>query len=242
MALVLRRVDYSETSQVVTLFTHARGKVSAIAKGARRAKSRFFGPLDSATLHEVVVYPRGEGLSILAESHLVERFAGLREHIETIQLAQLVLELLMVLTQENDPEPGLFQLARNVLHEARDPRRAQLEGLAFMLGALAETGFAPVVERCVVCSRGSPTGKRLAFDCRGGGVLCADCAADSPGAIAISGAAAALMRRVAQASRAALGRIRAGRGDVGEALEALGAHVRHFSGRELRTLGVLVKG
>ena len=80
---MLRRVDYGETSHVLSLFGALGGKVSVIAKGARRPKTKFVGPLDVATLHEVVYFPRERGLSVLAESHLVDRFAPLHAHLRT---------------------------------------------------------------------------------------------------------------------------------------------------------------
>ena len=239
---MLRRVDYSETSQVVTLFTAVRGKIGAIAKGARRSKTKFFGPLDAATMHDVVLFARAQGLWVLAESHLVERFPALRRNLETIYVAHLVIELLDMLTEENDPSPALFELAVDVLGETRDPAKASLYALKFIAGALARTGFAPVLDRCVGCAREAPSGRRLAFDVVEGGLLCATCARNAPQAAHTSGAAVALIRYVTRAGPGALKRLKPAKRDVDKALGTLGAHTERAAGRRLKTLPLVVKG
>ena len=76
LALVLRTVDVFETSLVVTLFTRELGKVSALAKGARRLKSPFQGGLDLLGVSDIVLlHKASEALDLLTEAAPVERFA-----------------------------------------------------------------------------------------------------------------------------------------------------------------------
>ncbi|MFM7928683.1 MAG: DNA repair protein RecO, partial [Pirellula sp.] len=74
-AIVLKTVEWSETSLVVTLFTRDFGKISAIAKGARRLKSPFESALDLLSLSSVVFLKKsGESLDLLTEAKLLRRF------------------------------------------------------------------------------------------------------------------------------------------------------------------------
>lgn len=79
-ALCLRKVDFSETSQILTLLTDKLGIVGAIAKGAKREKSSIGGPLDLMCLYNVVLYDRSKRgtLSILAQAELQDFFPAAR--------------------------------------------------------------------------------------------------------------------------------------------------------------------
>ncbi|MGO9110195.1 MAG: DNA repair protein RecO, partial [Thermoguttaceae bacterium] len=74
-ALVLRTIDFSETSLVVWLFTREFGKIGALAKGARRLKNPFESALDVLTLCRIVfLHKSSEALDLVTEARLVRRF------------------------------------------------------------------------------------------------------------------------------------------------------------------------
>ena len=75
LALVLRSVNYSESSTVTTLYTQAHGKITGLAKGSRRLKSSFEAALDLLTLCRVVfIRKSSEQLDLLTEAKFVNRF------------------------------------------------------------------------------------------------------------------------------------------------------------------------
>ena len=96
-AVVLTRLDYSETSQVIVLLTRAHGKVRAIAKGIKRGtKKRFAAGIDLLDVGQVVVssrYERGPGLATVTEWKQTRSLSGLREKLFRIQGAQYVAEI-----------------------------------------------------------------------------------------------------------------------------------------------------
>ncbi len=111
-AIVLRRLDYSETSQILVLFTREHGQVRAIAKGIKRStRSRFAVGIDLLDVGQVVGSARADrpqNLAILTEWKQVDAFVGLRERLERLHTAQYAAEITAELTTDQDPHPALF--------------------------------------------------------------------------------------------------------------------------------------
>ncbi len=111
-AIVLRRLDYSETSQILALFTREHGQVRVIAKGIKRGtRSRFAVGIDLLELGHVVWSARADraqNLAILTEWKQVNAFVGLRERLERLYAAQYAAEVTAELTVEHDAHPRLF--------------------------------------------------------------------------------------------------------------------------------------
>jgi len=112
LAIVLKVVDFSETSAVISLLTRSAGKISGLAKGARRPKSAFFGAIDTLSLSQIQFIPRREGtLDLLTEAKLVRRFRPCQWSLARLYAGYYVAELLYDLTEPHQPLPELFQLA-----------------------------------------------------------------------------------------------------------------------------------
>ena len=111
-AIVLRRLDYSETSQILALFTREHGQVRVIAKGIKRStRLRFAVGIDLLELGHVVWSARADrpqNLGILTEWKQVNAFVGLRERLERLHAAQYAAEITAELTTDQDPHPTLF--------------------------------------------------------------------------------------------------------------------------------------
>src|SRR3979411_1329958 len=108
-ALVLRTVDWSETSRIATLWTREFGKVRVLAKGARRLKSNFETALDLLTLCSIIFLRKSSGgLDLLTEAQVVQRFPRLRTDLSALYAAYYIAELLSDWTEDYDPHPRLF--------------------------------------------------------------------------------------------------------------------------------------
>src|SRR5580698_2063003 len=115
-ALILRLVDFSETSSVVTLFTREFGKVQALAKGGRRPKGPFESSLDLLALCRIVFLRKSSGaLDLLTEAKLERRFRTPSRDLSCLYAGYYVAELLSELTDDYDPNPALFDLAEEIL-------------------------------------------------------------------------------------------------------------------------------
>ncbi len=188
-AVVLRLSDYSETSQIVTLFTDKSGLVRLIAKGSRRGtRQRFAAGLDLLEYGEVSYAPaRGEaGLGTLTEWVQRDAFTGLRAELVRQYGGLYAVELVSKLTEEYDPHPGLLEALLEALRrlaggqdDARpgsdtptDPIAAVVRFQGVLLKAI---GYAPILRRCVGCGKPRVRGTRAYFSSSAGGLICRDC-------------------------------------------------------------------
>jgi len=151
-AVVLRSLDYGETSQIVTLLTPERGKVGVIAKGARRTKSAFGATLQPMAYTQVVYYYKPtRDLQILSESGHVESFHRLRRSLRTITIGLRIVELVDALTEEEDPQPDVFALTVRALRRLdRTEARAANLWPYVQLRLAALLGIAPSIDRANV--------------------------------------------------------------------------------------------
>jgi DNA repair protein RecO (recombination protein O) len=184
-AIVLRAVPWSETSLVVTLWTKDFGKVSAIAKGARRIRSPFESALDLLAHSSVVfIVKSGDVLDLLTEAKLIRRFRSGQQQLLNLYAGFYVAELLLRLTEENFAIPELFCYARNTL-ESLDTRDDVGElVLRFELHMLRLLGHAPLLDACAGCGdvlstsdNRRPSSRTISFGIEAGGLLCDRCLA-----------------------------------------------------------------
>jgi DNA repair protein RecO (recombination protein O) len=180
-AIVLRTVDFSETSLVVTLFTREFGKIGALAKGARRLKNPFESALDVLCLCRIVfLHKSSEALDLVTEAKLLRRFRPAGRSLAGLYAAYYVAELLGELTDQNDPHPELFDLAEETLKALAAGDAIARRLVRFELGALGQVGQMPSLERCAECGAAVPAQGRVAFGALHGGVLCTACRAGKP--------------------------------------------------------------
>lgn len=148
-AVVLRSLDYGETSQIVTLFTRKKGKIGVMAKGARRPKSSFGATLQPMAYTQVVFYYKPtRTLQTLSESSHVQSFHRLRRDLTSITVGLRIVELVDALMEEEDSLPDVFGLLVRALHRLNrgEPRATNL--WAYVQLRLARIlGVAPAVER-----------------------------------------------------------------------------------------------
>lgn len=176
-AVCLLRRNYSETSQIITLFGREHGKIRALAKGSRRAKSGFSGGVDLLTAGEVMFSPpRNESsLGLLTEFELNDAFSHLRRNLTAQYAALAGAEQLAALTEDLDPHPQLFQALSEFLKELSQPDNALIALVRFELALLTEVGLGPVWQKCCLCSGNPAIGGQIFFSSREGGVVCRDC-------------------------------------------------------------------
>jgi DNA repair protein RecO (recombination protein O) len=187
-ALIIDKSNYSETSQIVTCFTRNFGKVRLLAKGAKRPRNDFEGPLDLLQYRKITYIDKtnsrpgyGSGLSLLIDSKIQDGFPALRENLNRFYQATYVAEFMDELTPECEKHPELFELALNMLKELTMHDATQTNTLllfSFESQAIKHLGYMPHTKACAQCSgKVTPgTNKTVLFSNQAGGVLCRNCA------------------------------------------------------------------
>lgn len=176
-ALVLRTFDHGESDRLVHLYTEKLGRVSAIAKGARRSQRRFPGTLEIFSKLEVqIVDPPRAQLMRLEGAVLVEPGEPLVQHLGRFAIASQLLEMLDRLTGEREANPELFHFSAGVLTVLCAERPDRLLALLVQLKTLARLGYRPQLVACAGCGQPVSGRDRVAFDVAHGGATCPDCA------------------------------------------------------------------
>jgi DNA repair protein RecO (recombination protein O) len=181
-AVVLRSIRYGEADRILHVYTPHRGRVSAIAKGVRRARSRFGGRLEPffrlrMELHE----GRGELLTVTG-AHTVAAYPRLREHARALDAAARACDAVGRLFETPEPHPGVFNLLcrKLALLDERavggDRSAGRAGALQFRLKLLLAAGLAPQLGSCASC--GEPE-HLVGFSGAAGGVVCGACEAGS---------------------------------------------------------------
>ncbi|HYE97135.1 MAG TPA: DNA repair protein RecO [Rubricoccaceae bacterium] len=159
-AVVLRALDYSETSRIVTLLTRKHGIVSALARGARRPTSRFGSTLQPMACVEVVYYHKeGRSLQTLKEAAHLRRFDRLTGDLDRVTRGLRMVELTRALLSEGEAHPPVFLLLVQAL-TALDAAEARAENVLpwFQLRLAYLLGFAPDVRKEDVLDLGEDGG------------------------------------------------------------------------------------
>ena len=204
LAICIRAIDYSETSQIVSFFTRAAGKIDAIAKGSKRPKSPFDGPIEVLSHGNIVfVDSGGEKLATLTEFQQQPALINLRNNLFVLYACLFAAELMNNLTHDYDPHPELFdgflEFLQNVneQHSTSDQQRDILALLIlFQLTLLREIGIQPILNHCVNCKtihESQAESHELYFSNSANGLICRDCESSFPDKIRLTKAASACL-------------------------------------------------
>ncbi len=237
----LRKVDYSETSQILQLFSREHGLVRVIAKGAHRrtkaGSSKFDGGLDLLDVGDAVfIYDASKELQTLTEWHLNDGHPQLRSNLRGLHLAMYVGELCSGLFEEHDPHQSLFD---RLLVGIADMGTARQEEafLALELDLLRESGYLPELSVCVECGRNGVDRDTAYTSASRGGVVCRNCEGITPDRVSLDGRLLRLAQSILRLPRTngtALRLPRLTRHQTDPLNRVFAEHVEHTMGKRLR--------
>jgi len=115
-ALVLKTIPFQETSSIVKLFTKEQGKISVIAKGARRLKSTLRGYLEPLNYIEAIYYYKiTRDIQTLSKVDLLQSFFSNTRDIECTLYGTAVLEVIDKVVRDHQHDDEIFNLAVQIL-------------------------------------------------------------------------------------------------------------------------------
>lgn len=200
-ALVLRARDFAEADRLVTLLSPQRGKVSALAKGARRPRSKLAAAVQPFCLCTAQLAV-GRNLDIITQCQIIHPFYSLHEDLTRLTYASYLAELVDAFVEPAGGSREIFDLLLAALRRLERGNDPQLLARAFELRLLAALGYAPQLGECVGCARALPTGPAR-FSPAAGGTVCDSCSG-AAGGIRLSAPALAALRRFSRGGEQAL--------------------------------------
>lgn len=180
-AIVLRSMRFGEADRIIHAYTPNRGRISAIAKGVRRSRSRFGGRLEPFTHVALVLHEGRSDLLTVTGADTIAPFRALRTDAAALDAAARACDAVARLFDTTEGNPPVFHLLTNeltLLDRGVDPatgsatHATRANQLAFRLKLLLVAGFAPALGACAAC--GSPE-HLVAFSGAAGGVVCDAC-------------------------------------------------------------------
>jgi DNA repair protein RecO (recombination protein O) len=242
-AILIRRRDYGDYDLIVTFFTLSRGKVSLIAKSAKKSVRRFAGVLELFSELDIAgAVGRRSGLPVLQEAALKEPFARIRAIPTRIAYASYWAELIHAWMEDHVAQAELYHLLRHGLRELdRGVTPEAVLSILFQMRLLRLSGHSPNLELCGVCRKAvdAMPADVLGVDIAQGGIACLACMRHSEDGPYLSKGTIKQMQWIAKGDLARAARIRFTPAAMVEALGFLERFVPYHLGRQPRSLHVL---
>ena len=189
-AILLRRMDYGDFDLILTFYTLKNGKLSLIAKSAKKSIKRFAGILELFSMLDVVAsHGRGKGLPVLQEAVLKQPFEGIRADFKKTAYASYWAELIYNWMEGNYQQVALFNLLEHVLSELDSGKAAAAElNILFQMRFLSLSGHRPHMTACSLCQRDLEKIEqtKIILDLKTGGIVCGNCRGRSASRIVLS--------------------------------------------------------
>lgn len=180
---ILKNTKYGETDSILTIFTRKLGKVSAIAKGARKSKSGLLAGIQPFCYSEFVLY-KGRNLYTVSQCDPKEIFYPLREDLIKLSYAAYLMELVEAVITEGQTNNRLFNLLGKTLYIfKKEDVEINTIVRAFEIKIMNYSGFKPHFSSCINCNTKQTSSWK--FSSKEGGLLCSSCFSTDPFAMKI---------------------------------------------------------
>lgn len=143
--LVIKKKVYGESDYILTIFTREAGKISGIAKNAKKSKKRFGGRLEPFLLLRIFARSKNTGLMNITDVELIKAYKNIYDDIDAFLVSSFVLEHLDILAPEKEPIQPLFDLTLKTLEELNKKKTVLPALLEFQIEALTICGYEPAV-------------------------------------------------------------------------------------------------
>ncbi len=175
-AIVLRKINYGDTSKIAQFYTEEFGKLSAIIKGARSPKSKIGMIIDTFNLLQIVLYRKEtRDVQLVSDADLLQHFSNIKEDFERLKFASAVIELLLNLTIEHDHNLRLFNGSVRILELLNDKEKNPKFYFAkYFLFFIKEIGYEFPTTHCSICKKELTSSSHVSYNYENG-ILCDEC-------------------------------------------------------------------
>jgi DNA repair protein RecO (recombination protein O) len=242
-AILLRRLDYGDFDVIITFFTLEKGKVSVIAKSAKKSTKRFGGVLELFSELQVLAgSSRGKGLPVLQEAVLKQPFSSIRADYKKTAYASYWSELIYNWIEENFKQVALYYLLEHVLYELDAGKtEPSILNILFQMRFLGLSGHRPNFNHCGLCQKDLANIKddRIAVNLQRGGIVCGQCSSGVSSRISLGIGTIRQLLWVESGKLAKAARIRFSASGLADSTNFLEEFVCYHLGKEPRSLKFL---
>ena len=236
-AIVIRRTDLAEKDRILTLFSKESGRISAVAKGARRPGSRLGGASEPFTYSKMLI-STGRDLDIIAQAEIIESFPNVKQNIDAVSYGIYMLELIGNFIDSEQANAQLFDnllSAMYILESGTDPK---LTTRYFELNMLDVLGYKPHFDVCLRCA--GPIGiEKAVFSPSMGGMICKECGMPPNDAIWVSGAITSYFKALEETQPHKIKDLHFPKGAMQDLEKTLKWHIKYRLERKLKSSDVI---
>ncbi len=173
-AVVLKRLDFRETSRIVTFFTKDYGKLKGLLKGVRQDHKKFGSSVDHFSRNDIVYYPsRQSEIHLVSHCDLLTGFPGIRTDIKKMMAAEYALELVDAILPLQEENRTIYELLVDYLSSLETVKDFLKLLCFFQIKILLHSGFRPHLDSCLRCDQ--EIHGKARFSLQSGGLICLRC-------------------------------------------------------------------
>ena len=174
-AIVIKSINWSDSSRIITLFTREKGRVDVVAKGSRKIKSKFHGLLETMNLVDTVIYFSSKReLQTLGEVSIENSFQSIRSDLTKTGSAFSILELVHLYFHQGAGDQIFFDFLKEILISVNKSDDPEIVLWYFMLKLSSYLGFKPEFKLCRICEKNVQQ-EVVEFNLAEGSVVCENC-------------------------------------------------------------------
>ena len=175
-AIVLDCRDHGESDKIITFFCQHLGRLTGIAKGAKRSKKRFVNKLEIFSALKVVhTLPQNGRLAFISEAELADGFMTLRTDITRYITASVIREMVLLATKELEGDDSLYPLLSWSLYQLNNEKNTTPALIFFLIRFFTIIGYSPNLSTCIDCDCSLDQSDYFSFHIQNGGILCHRC-------------------------------------------------------------------
>ncbi len=242
-AVLIRRIPHGDYDVIATFLTEKKGKITVIAKNAKKSQKRFAGLLEPfSKLCVVFSFSKGRSLGILQEASLEAAFENIRGNVLKTAYASYWSEVIHLWCEEGKAQPELFELLVHCLSllDETDGSEAAAS-IVFQMRFLMLSGLTPHLSSCAACKKhlDAIVRQRLIFELAKGGLVCQGCSTVGGAGHVISKGLAKQLLWIQENELKKLRRLKFTHAVENEGLRVLEAFVPYHLGKEPKSLQFL---
>lgn len=176
VAIVLDCRDHGESDKIITFFCEKLGRITGIAKGAKRSKKRFVNKLELfSSLRITHTLPQNGRLAFIAEAELLDGFLTLRTDFSCYTTASVIQEIVLLATKDQEGDDELYPLLLWALHSLENQRPPASVLIFFLIRFYAIIGYCPILTNCHSCGKKLLEKESYSFHPQNGTIHCEKC-------------------------------------------------------------------